>query len=177
MQIGSVVICAADRACWSSRPAAGGSGVERTRGGVHMRVRWARIDRALAPFAASSLVPLLSAAIDSPFLGAVRPQLWLVWIRALRRPPTGTRPAGLADLDGLVAGGFAADPRGLFSLWEPADPRTVVRYRCGRARFRVHPGDLEHPLLFLRSVSTVARGLSIPGWSSSPGSASAMSWS
>jgi hypothetical protein len=124
-----------------------------------VRVRWIRIDRALAPFTASSVIPLLSAAIDSRFLGAVRPQLWLVWTRALRRPPAGMRPAGPADLHGLVMGGLAADPRPPLVLREPADPRTLVRYSCGGARLRVHPGELEHPLLFLRSTSMVAAAI------------------
>ena len=127
--------------------------------GRQVRVRWARIDRALAPFMAKSLLPLLSAAIDSPLLDAVRPQLWLVWTRALRRPPVGARMAGVADLGGLVAAGMAADPQPPRYVRESADPRTLVRYACGDGRFRVHPGELEHPLLFLRSVSMVAAAI------------------
>ena len=100
------------------------------------RVRWARIDRALAPFMAGSLLPLLSAAIDSPFLSAARPQLWLVWTRALRRPPAGRRAVGVADLDSLIAAGLAADPRPPLDVSGAADPRTLVRYSCGNGRDR-----------------------------------------
>jgi hypothetical protein len=126
------------------------------RQGGSPRVGWARIDRALAPFAPRSLPALLSAALDSPFLGAFREQLWLVWTQAVRRPPTGTRTAGPADLAGLVTAGFAADPRTALAIRETADPRALVRYSCGGSRLRVHPGELEHPLLFLRSASMVA---------------------
>jgi hypothetical protein len=126
------------------------------RQGGSPRVAWARIDRALAPFAPRSLPALLSAALDSPFLGAFREQLWLVWTRAVRRPPTGTRTAGPADLTGLITAGFAADPRTALAIRKTADPRALVRYSCSGSRLRVHSGELEHPLLFLRSASMVA---------------------
>jgi hypothetical protein len=127
---------------------------ERHRG--RARVRWDRIDRCVAGFTGESVVPLLSAAIDSPLLGAVREQLWLVWTRVLRYPPNGTRAAGLADLPDLVTAGVSADPRPQIHLIDAADPRLVVRYWCGGSRLRIHPGELEHPLLFLRSASMVA---------------------
>ncbi len=125
-------------------------------GRARVRIRWDLVDRHLGRFTAESVVPLLSAAIDSPFLGAVREQLWLVWIRTLRCPPNGTRNASFEDLPDLVAVGISADPRPHRHLIDPADPRLVVRYRCGETRLRVHPGELEHPLVFLRGASTVA---------------------
>jgi hypothetical protein len=129
---------------------------EKKRRGGRVRVRWDVIDRSVAGFTAGSVVPLLSAAIDSPFLGVVREQLWLVWTRVLRCPPDGTRVAGLGDLPDLVEAGISADPRPQIHLIDAVDPRLVVRYRCGGSRLRVHPGELEHPLLFLRSASMVA---------------------
>jgi len=132
---------------------------EQERPEARTRIRWGLIDRRVAPFTAESAVPVLSAAIDSPFLGAVRDQLWLVWTRMLRCPPTGARAAGLADLPDLIAAGIAADTRPRYGLVDPADPRLVVRHRCGAARLRVHPGDLEHPMLFLRSASMVAAAI------------------
>ena len=132
---------------------------EQERTGARVRVRWDLIDRRVGPFTAESVVPLLSAAIDSPFLAAVREPLWLAWTRVLRRPPSGTRTAGLEDLLDLVAAGTSADPRPQLPLIGPADPRLVVRYRCGGARLRVHPGNLEHPLVFLRSDSMVAAAI------------------
>src|SRR6266498_1236260 len=71
-------------------------------GRARVRIRWDLVDRHLGRFTAESVVPLLSAAIDSPFLGAVREQLWLVWIRTLRCPPNGTRNASFEDLPYLV---------------------------------------------------------------------------
>jgi len=120
------------------------------------RVRWARVDRALSPFTPGSVVPLLSAAVDSPFLGEVRSLLWLAWVRAVRRPPCGRRTAGAADLPEIARAALAAYPALLPPFCEPADPRLVVRFGCGDARLRMHPGEMEHPLLVLRNVTLLA---------------------
>lgn len=135
----------------------GGGGAEGAK--ARRRVGWGLIDRSVAGFTPESLVPLLCAAIDSPVLWTVREQLWLVWTRVLRCSPTGSHTADVGDLPYLVAAGISADPKPAYLLSEPADPRLVVRYRCGGARLRIHPGELEHPLVFLRSVSMVAAAI------------------
>jgi hypothetical protein len=88
------------------------------------------VDEPARTVTAGSVVPLLSAAIDSPSLGAVVSSSGLCG-RALRCPPSGTRTAGPDDPPDLVTAASSADPRPRLGLFAPADPRLVVWYRCG----------------------------------------------
>jgi len=112
-------------------------------------VRWVGIDRALAGFTAESLLAVVGAALDSP------------WCRPWGVPPVaGGRGA-------CVGGRLAGRPRG---------PRTwlaLCPQRCGQhldgafsvagRRWRVHPGDVEHPLMLLRRIAVTAGDSAVMG--------------
>jgi hypothetical protein len=115
------------------------------------------IDRALAGCSAVSLLPLLSAAIDSPYCRPWERQLTALWARALRRPPSGAAIAAPVDLVRLVSEAERAVPsypamRGL----PAADPRDLVRFEVAGRRFRIHPGDYVYPLVTLRALAATA---------------------
>ncbi|WP_422733916.1 hypothetical protein ACN26Y_28765 [Micromonospora sp. WMMD558] len=123
-------------------------------------VRWTVIDRALAPFTADSAVALLGAAMDAPMSAPWEYHLSLVWIRAMRRPPHGATTATAASLAGLAAAAaYAAPGRPVAASRWPNDPRQLVGFTLGRQRWRVHPGDFEHPLMLLRRIVAVARAV------------------
>ncbi|MES4886107.1 hypothetical protein ABVB69_37255 [Streptomyces sp. NPDC000349] len=122
------------------------------------RVQWKTIDRALAPFSIDSLTVLLQAALASPGCSRVHDHLLLLWTRTLRTPARTGAAAAAADLPGLVeAAGRAAPGRGVVTDRVPSDVRGRDRFaaRAGK-RLLVHPGQLAHPHLVLRSLQLTA---------------------
>lgn len=74
-----------------------------------------------------------------------------------RRPG---RAAGADDLPALVQALLDAAPgRGVLTERAPNDPRALVRFEHQGHRWLVHPGELDHPLVFLRSLQGVARAV------------------
>lgn len=123
-------------------------------------VRWAVIDRALAEFTPGSVVAVLAAAMDAPSSTPWEYHLSLLWLRALRRPPRGSTAATGESLAALVAAAIRAAPAHevVSSRW-PNDPRQEVGFTIGGRRWRIHPGDYEHPLMLLRRIATAARAV------------------
>ncbi|MEU0219771.1 hypothetical protein ABZ281_33875 [Streptomyces sp. NPDC006265] len=128
------------------------------------RVQWKTIDRALAPFSTDSLTVLLQAALASPGCSRVHDHLLLLWTRALRTPARTGAAAAAADLPGLVAAaGRAAPGRGVVTDRVPSDVRGRVRFATSaEERLLVHPGQLAHPLLVLRSLQLTALAVDEP---------------
>ncbi|WP_331752468.1 hypothetical protein [Streptomyces sp. NBC_00829] len=128
------------------------------------RVQWKTIDGALAPFSTDSITVLLQAALASPGCSRVHDHLLLLWTRTLRTPARTGAAAAAADLPGLVeAAGRAAPGRGVVTDRVPSDVRGRVRFatRAGE-RLLVHPGQLAHPLLVLRSLQLTALAVDEP---------------
>ncbi|MGP3690991.1 hypothetical protein ACTVZO_41055 [Streptomyces sp. IBSNAI002] len=123
----------------------------------HRRVQWKLIDRALARYSTESLLVLLHAALASPGCSRFHDHLLLLWTRVLRtRPRTGAE-AGAGELPGLVEAAVRAAPgRGTVTAAEPNDPRTLVTAEVAGERLLVHPGQLDHPLPFLRGAQMTA---------------------
>ncbi|MFD6666686.1 hypothetical protein ACFWDK_30550 [Micromonospora chalcea] len=122
--------------------------------------RWAVIDRALASFASESLLVLIAAALDSPSCRPWEYHLTLLWGRALRRPSSDGIDAQPADLVRLVESALRAAPsRAPERFWTPNDPRRVVGFTLGGRRWRVHPGDFDHPVVLLRQLEQTAQAV------------------
>lgn len=123
-------------------------------------VKWPAIDRVLTGFSAESLLPLLSAAIDSPFYRDWERHLVLLWVRVLQRPPHGPNTAGPGQLYRLISATASAVPRGPSRRHTPdADPRQVVRFPLGGRRLRVHPGDYLNAPMLLRTYAATAAAI------------------
>jgi hypothetical protein len=123
-------------------------------------VRWLVVDEVLLPFTARSVVSLVAAAADSPFYRTSEYHLTLLWARMLRHPSAGTEAAGPEHLPLLLDAAERAtstplnDPDRI-----PNDPRLNVRFLLRGYRWRLHPGDLDHPLLVLRRLEQTALAL------------------
>ncbi|MEV0713346.1 hypothetical protein [Asanoa sp. NPDC050611] len=120
---------------------------------------WAAIDEALDRFTAASVIPLLGAAIDAPWSRPWQYHLTLLWLRAVRVPPAGSRPATDPDLAELVntaveVARYPVLPRGVSN-----DPRHPVGFTLDGRRWRIHPGDNLYPLMLLRRLATTARAV------------------
>ncbi|MFI6113230.1 hypothetical protein [Kitasatospora sp. NPDC051164] len=128
------------------------------------RVQWKTIDRALAAFSTDSLAVLLQAALASPGCSRLHDHLLLLWTRTLRTPARTGAAATAAVLPGLVeAAGRAAPGRGVVTDRVPSDVRGQVRFAMPAGdRLLVHPGQLAHPLLVLRSLQLTAMAVDEP---------------
>ncbi|MFD0035671.1 hypothetical protein ACWGDS_30530 [Streptomyces sp. NPDC055059] len=124
---------------------------------AHRRVEWKTLDRALAPYSTDSLIVLLQAALTSPDCQRLHDHLLLMFTRVLRSPRRSGTPAGAEDLPGLVkAVADAAPGRGIVTGRQPSDLRAGVRHHLADEALLVHPGQLAHPLLVLRSLQLTA---------------------
>ncbi|MFD3662801.1 hypothetical protein ACFWVF_19760 [Streptomyces sp. NPDC058659] len=123
----------------------------------HRRVQWKPIDQALARYSTESLVVLLETALASPGCSRFHDHLLLLWTRVLRSPARSGERACAEDLPGLVETLVRAAPgRGTLTEAEPNDPRALVRYEVAGERLLVHPGQLDHPMMFLRCAELAA---------------------
>ncbi|MFJ6140751.1 hypothetical protein [Kitasatospora sp. NPDC092286] len=126
----------------------------------HRRVQWKPIDRALAHHSTESLLVLLETALASPGCSRFHDHLLLLWTRVLRGSVRSGERAGAEDLPGLVEAVVRAAPgRGTLTEAEPNDPRALVRYEVAGERLLVHPGQLDHPVMFLRCAELTARAV------------------
>ncbi|MFI6112850.1 hypothetical protein [Kitasatospora sp. NPDC051164] len=126
----------------------------------HRRVQWKPIDQALACYSTKSLVVLLETALASPGCSRFHDHLLLLWTRVLRSPARPGKRACAEDLPGLVETLVRAAPgRGTLTEEEPNDPRALVRYEVAGERLLVHPGQLDHPMMFLRCAEMAARAV------------------
>ena len=129
----------------------------------HRRVQWKPLDRALARYSTQSLLVLLHAALASPGCSRFHDHLLLLWTRVLRTPSHPGDQAGAGDLPGLVEAVIRSAPgRGTVTETEPNDPRALVRFEVAGERLLVHPGQLDHPLMFLRSAQLTALAVDEP---------------
>jgi hypothetical protein len=127
------------------------------------RVQWKSIDRALARYSTESLLVLLHAALASPGCSRFPDHLLLLWTRILRTPSHPGDQAGAGDLPGLVEVVMRAAPgRGTVTETEPNDPRALVGFKVAGERLLVHPGQLDHPRMFLRSAQLTALAIDEP---------------
>ncbi|WP_246143475.1 hypothetical protein [Actinacidiphila oryziradicis] len=127
------------------------------------RVQWKPIDRALARYSTQSLRVLLHAALGSPGCSRFHDHLLLLWTRILRTPSHPGDQAGAGDLPGLVEAVMRAAPgRGTVTEIQPNDPRALVGFKVAGERLLVHPGQLDHPLMFLRSAQLTALAIDEP---------------
>ncbi|MEU4243980.1 hypothetical protein [Actinoplanes sp. NPDC026619] len=121
---------------------------------------WAIIDESLSTFTADSVLPVVAAAMDAPGAAAWTSHLAALWLRVLRRPPRGAtiatanHAAQLAD-----AAVRAVSGRPVLASRPPNDPRENVGFSLGDRRFRIHPGDHEHPLMTLRALAATAQAV------------------
>ncbi|OUD00143.1 hypothetical protein [Streptosporangium minutum] len=116
------------------------------------------LDLALARFSSDSLLTLLRAALDSPGCARFHDHLLLAWTRVLRRPRQPGRTAAARDLPALLTAALRAAPgRGVTTEREPNDARAQVHVDLDGQRWLLHPGELDHPLIFLRAVQATAR--------------------
>lgn len=126
----------------------------------HRRVQWKPIDRALARYSTQSLLVLLESALASPGCSRFHDHLLLLWTRALRGSVRSGARAGAEDLPGLVESVVRAAPgRGTVTEAEPNNPLALVRYEVTGERLLVHPGQLDHPVVFLRCAELTARAV------------------
>ncbi|WP_248965701.1 hypothetical protein [Sphaerisporangium perillae] len=118
------------------------------------------LDRALARFSSDSLLRLLGAALDSPGCARFHDHLLLAWTRVLRRPRRPGPATAAGDLSALLAAARRAAPgRGVMTEREPNDARARVRVGLEGEWWLVHPGELNHPLVFLRAVQATERAV------------------
>jgi hypothetical protein len=118
------------------------------------------LDRALDRFSSDSLLTLLRAALDSPGCARFHDHLLLAWTRVLRRPRHLGRPASASDLPALLTAALRAAPgRGVTTERQPNDVRAQVRVNFAGERWLVHPGELTHPLVFLRALQATAHSV------------------
>ncbi|WP_055531811.1 hypothetical protein, partial [Streptomyces graminilatus] len=130
---------------------------------AHRRVDWKVLDRALAPYSTDSLLLLLQAALTSPDFQRLEDHLLLMLTRVLRAPNRPGVPAGADDLPGLVDAIVRAAPgRGVLTDRDPSDLRAGVGSTVAGERLLVHPGQLAHPLLVLRSLELTALAVDQP---------------
>jgi hypothetical protein len=123
-------------------------------------VHWAVIDSALAPFTAHSVLALLAAGMDAPHGAVWTTHLAPLWLRVLRRPPAGDIIATADRLTELLEAAVdAASGRPVLASRPPNDPRQHCGFTVGGRRWRVHPGDAEHPLMTLRRFATTAAAI------------------
>ncbi|MFE5406789.1 nuclease-related domain-containing protein [Streptomyces sp. NPDC056580] len=124
---------------------------------AHRRVDWKALDRALAPYSTDSLIVLLHAALTSPDCQRLHDHLLLMFTRVLRTPRRPGPPAGAEYLPGLVKAVTDAAPgRGVLTGRHPSNLRAGVRHDLAGEALVVHPGQLTHPLLVLRSLQLTA---------------------
>ncbi|MCM2431046.1 hypothetical protein [Streptomyces sp. RKAG337] len=129
----------------------------------HRRVQWKPLDRVLARYSTESLLVVLHAALASPGCSRFGDHLLLLWTRVLRTPSRPGDQAGAGDLPGLVEAAVRAAPgRGTVTEAEPNDPRALVAFEVAAERLLVHPGQLDHPLMFLRSAQLTALAVDEP---------------
>nr|WP_181411640.1 hypothetical protein [Streptomyces sp. FR1] len=130
---------------------------------AHRRVEWKVLDRALAPYDTDSLIVLFQAALTSPDCQRLADHLLLMLTRVLRTPPRTGTPAGAEDLPRLVETVVRAAPgRGVVTDRHPGDLRPGVRHHLAGEHLLVHPGQLAHPLLVLRSLQLTALAVDEP---------------
>jgi hypothetical protein len=130
---------------------------------THRRVDWKVLDRALAPYSTDSLLVLLQAALTSPDFQRLEDHLLLMLTRVLRTPTRPGVPACADDLPGLVDAIVRAAPgRGVLTGRVPSDLRAGVSSTVAGDRLLVHPGQLAHPLLVLRSLELTALAIDQP---------------
>ncbi|MFJ8752207.1 hypothetical protein ACIREO_23165 [Streptomyces sp. NPDC102441] len=123
----------------------------------HRRVEWKVLDRAMARFSTDSLIELLQAALVAPDSARFHDHLLLLFTRVLRTPARSGIPAGAADLPVLVEASVRAAPgRGVVTARDPGDVRDRVRFTVAGDQLLVHPGQLAHPLLVLRTLKLTA---------------------
>lgn len=120
-------------------------------------VLWKTIDTALRAFSTDSLLAVLSAAVDAPACAGWHRHLLLLWTRTLKRPARAGVQVRAADMPALLQAAVRAAPElPVLGHRPPCDPRQEVRFPIAGSRLRVHPGDLEHPPLFLRCLASAA---------------------
>ncbi|MGW1002258.1 hypothetical protein [Streptomyces sp. NPDC002520] len=130
---------------------------------AHRRVEWKVLDRALASYDTYSLIVLLQAALTSPDCQRLADHLLLMLTRVLRTPPRTGTSAGAEDLPHLVEAVVRAAPgRGVVTDRHPSDLRPGVRHHLAGEHLLVHPGQLAHPLLVLRSLQLTALAIDEP---------------
>ncbi|MFJ5273819.1 hypothetical protein [Streptomyces sp. NPDC088358] len=120
------------------------------------RVQWKTIDKALAPYSTESLLLVLEAALMAPSCSRFHDHFLLLWTRVVR---SARRSGAVITADALPilveAAVQAAPGRGVVTEGEPNDVRAGVSF----AGMLLHPGELEHPLLVLRSLQLTARAV------------------
>ncbi|MFD7552166.1 hypothetical protein, partial [Streptomyces sp. NPDC059816] len=114
------------------------------------------LDRVLEPFSGTSLLTLLRAALDSPVGARFHDHLLLAWTRALSAVGREGRTAGAGDLPAVLSAAVRFAERGVTTGREPNSPAARVRFTVDGHRLLVHPGDLDHPLVVLRSLRETA---------------------
>lgn len=120
-------------------------------------VLWKSIDTALGAFSTDSLLAVLTAAVDAPACAAWYRHLLLLWTRIVKCPARAGVQARAADVPALLQAAVRAAPElPVLGHRPPCDPRQEVRFPIAGSRLRVHPGDLEHPPLFLRCLVSAA---------------------
>jgi hypothetical protein len=126
-------------------------------------IPWSAIDDAIASYDGKKLVGLVGVATDSPGCLHRLTSLSLVWLRAIRHPPAGTRIPNAADLTVIVRRLHDAMPvlDQIEDTWHP-DPRALVHFTPGSHRFEIHPGDLINPLSTVRGVASLAMAIDGP---------------
>ncbi|MFI8093954.1 hypothetical protein ACIF9R_37570 [Streptomyces sp. NPDC086080] len=130
---------------------------------AHRRVDWKALDRALAPYSTDSLIVLLQAALASPDCQRLHDHLLLMFTRVLRTPRRPGVSVGAEDLPVLVKAVLDAAPgRGVLTGRHPSNLRACVRHRLANEGLLVHPGQLAHPLLVLRSLQLTAHATDEP---------------
>ncbi|WP_019061576.1 hypothetical protein [Streptomyces prunicolor] len=130
---------------------------------THRRVDWKVLDRALAAYSTDSLLVLLQAALTSPDFQRLEDHLLLVLTRVLRTPSRPGMPVGADDLPGLIDAIVRAAPgRGVRTGRDPSDLRAGVGSTVSGERLLVHPGQLDHTLLVLRSLELTALAVDQP---------------
>ena len=124
-------------------------------------VQWTQIDRALRPYSTKSLLVLLQASLNSPTCARFHDHLLMLWARVLGSPGHSGAPAGATDLPVLVETAVRAAPgRGVLTEREPNDPRAQVAVSTAAAAgLLLHPGELDHPLVFLRMLRLTAQAV------------------
>ncbi|MGW1976629.1 hypothetical protein [Streptomyces sp. NPDC001889] len=114
------------------------------------------LDRVLEPFSGTSLLTLLRAALDSPACARFHDHLLLAWTRALSAVGREGRTARAGDLPAILSAALHSAERGVTTEREPNNPAARVRFTVDGHRPLVHPGDLDHPLVVLRSLRETA---------------------
>lgn len=130
---------------------------------THRRVDWKVLDRALAPYSTDSLIVLLQAALTSPDFQRLEDHLLLMLTRVLRTPSRPGVHAEADDLPALVDAIVRAAPgRGVLTDRDPSDLRAGVASTTAGELLLVHPGQLAHPLLVLRTLELTALAVDQP---------------